>query len=72
MDEKEQKIQASKIIIQAMKDCEMMKIDPYITIGSFIDEIIKKLSLQNEDEKIGKFLESIADKVKSGIYRRKD
>lgn len=55
-----------------MKDCEMKKIDPYITIGAFIDEIIRKLSLQNEDEKIGKFLESVADKVKSGIYRRKD
>lgn len=71
MDEKEQKKQASKIIIQAMQDCEMKKIDPYITIGAFIDEIIRKLSLQNEDEKIGKFLESIAEKVKSGIYRRK-
>ena len=70
MNEKEQKKKASKIVIKAMEDCEMIKIDPYITIGAFIDEIIKKLSLRNDDDKIGMFLESIAEKVRSGIYRR--
>ena len=72
MDEKEQKRQASQIVIKAMKDCEIRKIDPYVTIGAFIDEIIRKLSLQNEDEKISKFLESIAEKVRTGIYRKKN
>jgi len=47
------------------------KINPYIAIGAFIDEVIRELSLQNNDEKIAKFLISVAEKVKMGIYRKK-
>ena len=41
------------------------------TIGAFIDEVIRELSLQNTDEKISEFLINISAKVKSGIYRKK-
>ena len=47
------------------------KINPYIAIGAFIDEVIRELSLQNTDDKIAKFLISVAEKVKAGIYRKK-
>ena len=47
------------------------KINPYIAIGAFIDEVIRELSSQNTDEKISEFLISISEKVKMGIYRKK-
>ena len=46
------------------------KINPYIAIGAFIDEVIRELSTQNSDDKISEFLVNIAGKVKSGIYRK--
>ena len=54
----------------AIEECRKKKINPYIAIGAFIDEIIRELSTQNTDIKVAKFLESIAEKVKSGIYRK--
>ena len=70
MNEIKQKKVASQIVIKAMVDCGKEKIDPYITIGAFIDETIRELSKQNEDDKIADFLENIAIKVRSGIYRK--
>lgn len=70
MNEIEQKKLASKIVLAAMKKCNESKIDPYIRIGAFIDEVIRELTKQNDDEKIARFLETIAEKVKDGIYRK--
>lgn len=53
-----------------MADCGKEKIDPYITIGAFIDETIRELSKQNDDDKVASFLESMAAKVRSGIYNK--
>ena len=71
MNEKEQKKLASAIVLKAREECRKKRIDPYIAIGTFIDEIIRELSTVNSDEKISEFLVSIAGKVKSGIYRDK-
>lgn len=71
MEEIEQKKKASMIVREAMKKTRGEKIDPYIAIGAFIDEIIRELSKQNEAEKISKFLENIAEKVRMGIYEKK-
>ena len=69
MDENEQKKLASSIVLKARAECRRNKINPYIAIGAFIDEIIRELSTQNTDEKISDFLKSVAQKVKSGVYR---
>tara|TARA_B100001093_G_C25957842_1_gene647780 strand:- start:170 stop:388 length:219 start_codon:yes stop_codon:yes gene_type:complete len=71
MSEIEQKRKASSIVIKAMMESKKEMIDPYISIGAFIDETIRELSKQNEDEKIARFLESIAEKVRLGIYSKK-
>ena len=71
MNETEQKKLASKIVLKAIKSCNEKGIDPYIRIGAFIDEVIRELAKQNDDQKIAKFLETIAEKVKNGIYRKK-
>ena len=71
MNEIQQKKMASKIVLKAMMESRKESIDPYISIGAFIDETIRELSKQNSDEKIAKFLESIAAKVRTGIYRKK-
>ncbi len=71
MDEIDQKKRASSIVRAAMLKTTQDAIDPYISIGAFIDETIRELSKQNSDEKIAKFLESIAAKVRTGIYRKK-
>ena len=70
MNETAQKKQASLIVRNAMIKTQEEKIDPYIAIGAFIDETIRELSKQNSDENISMFLESIAEKVRSGIYRK--
>lgn len=71
MTETKQKKLASSIVLKAMMETREKKIDPYISIGAFIDETIRELSRQNDDEKIASFLESIAEKVRTGIYRKK-
>ena len=71
MNEIEQKKRASLIVRKAMTQTQNDKIDPYISIGAFIDETIKELSKQNSDEKIASFLESIAEKVRMGIYSKR-
>ena len=71
MEEIEQKKKASMIVREAMTKTKSEKIDPYIAIGAFIDEVIRELSKQNEAEKISKFLENIAEKVRMGIYEEK-
>ena len=71
MSENEQKKMASAIVLKATSECTKKKINPYIAIGAFIDEVIRELSLQNTDDKIAKFLISVAEKVKTGIYRKK-
>jgi len=71
MNENEQKKIASAIVLKARAECRKKKINPYIAIGAFIDEVIRELSLQNTDDKIAKFLTSVAEKVKMGIYRKK-
>ena len=70
MNENEQKKIASAIVLKARAECRKKKINPYIAIGAFIDEVIRELSTQNSDEKISEFLVNIAGKVKSGIYRK--
>ncbi len=71
MNEIEQKKRASLIVRKAMTQTQHDEIDPYISIGAFIDETIKELSKQNSDEKIASFLESIAEKVRMGIYSKR-
>ena len=71
MNEKEQKKIASAIVLKAREECRLKEINPYIAIGAFIDETIRELSKQNEDEKIARFLESIAEKIRLGIYSKK-
>ena len=71
MNEIEQKKKASSIVREAIRKTQEFDIDPYISIGAFIDETIRELSKQNSDERISKFLESIAEKVRTGIYSKK-
>ena len=71
MEEKNQKKIASAIVLKAREECRKKKIDPYIAIGAFIDEIIRELSTLNSDEKVSEFLVSIAGKVKLGMYKKK-
>ena len=69
-DDKEKKI-ASSIVLKARSECREKKINPYVAIGAFIDEVIKELITLNSDKKVAEFLESIAKKVRTGIYRKK-
>ncbi len=55
MNEHEQKKIASEIVLRARAECRKKKINPYIAIGAFIDEVIKELTTQNTDQKIAKF-----------------
>ena len=71
MNEDEQKKIASTIVLKARDECRKKKINPYIAIGAFIDEIIRELSIRNKDDSIAGFLESVAQKVRSGLYRKK-
>ena len=71
MDEKKQKKIASSIVLKARSECREKRIDSYITIGAFIDEIIRELITSNSDEKVASFLESLAKKVRNGVYRKK-
>ena len=71
MNEKEQKKLASAIVLKAREECRKKKINPYIAVGAFIDEIIKELSMVNSDDKVAEFLVKIASKVKSGMFKKK-
>ncbi len=71
MDEIEQKKKASAIVREAIRKTQDFNIDPYISIGAFIDETIRELSKQNSDERIAIFLENIGEKVRMGIYSKK-
>ena len=71
MSENKEKKIASSIVLKARKECEERKINSYIAIGAFIDEVIKELINLNSDEKVANFLESIAKKVRMGVYRKK-
>ena len=42
MDEKQQKKLASAIVLKAREECRKKKIDPYIAVGAFIDETIRR------------------------------
>ena len=62
MNESEQK---NSIIncFKAKANVERKKINPYIAIGAFIDEVIRELSTQKiQDQKISEFLINIAGK----------
>ncbi len=72
MDLKDQKKIASAIVLKAREECRKKKIDPYVAVGAFIDEIIKELSIVNSNDKVSDFLISIAGKVKSGMFKKKD
>ena len=71
MSENKEKKIASSIVLKARTECRKRKINSYIAIGAFIDEVIKELITLNSDEKVAKFLESIAKKVRMGVYRKK-
>ncbi len=71
MSENKEKKIASLIVSKARSKCREKKINSYIAIGAFIDEVIKELVTLNSDEKVAKFLESVAKKVRMGIYRKK-
>ena len=71
MSENKEKKIASLIVLKARSECREKKINSYIAIGAFIDEVIKELVTLNSDEKVAKFLESVAKKVRMGIYRKK-
>jgi len=71
MSENKEKKIASSIVSKARSECREKKINSYIAIGAFIDEVIKELVTLNSDEKVAKFLESVAKKVRMGVYRKK-
>ena len=71
MSENKEKKIASLIVSKARSECRDKKINSYIAIGAFIDEVIKELVTLNSDEKVAKFLESVAKKVRMGVYRRR-
>ena len=71
MSENKEKKIASLIVSKARSECREKKINSYIAIGAFIDEVIKELVTLNSDEKVTKFLESVAKKVRMGVYRKK-
>ena len=71
MSENKEKKIASLIVLKARSECREKKIDSYIAIGAFIDEVIKELVTLNSDEKVAEFLESVAKKVRMGVYRKK-
>ena len=71
MNENKEKKIASLIVSKARSECREKKINSYIAIGAFIDEVIKELVTLNSDEKVAKFLESVAKKVRMGVYRKK-
>ena len=71
MSENKEKKIASLIVSKARSECREKKINSYIAIGAFIDEVIKELVTLNSDEKVAKFLESVAKKVRMGVYRNK-
>ena len=71
MSENKEKKIASLIVSKARSECREKKINSYIAIGAFIDEVIKELITLNSDEKVAKFLESVAKKVRMGVYRKK-
>ena len=71
MSENKEKKIASLIVSKARSECREKKINSYIAIGAFIDEVIKELVTLNSDEKVAKFLESVAKKVMMGVYRKK-
>jgi transcriptional regulatory protein LevR len=71
MSENKEKKIASLIVSKARSECREKKINSYIAIGAFIDEVIKELVTLNSDEKVAKFLESVAKKVRMGVYRKK-
>ena len=71
MSENKEKKIASSIVLKARIECKERKINSYIAIGAFIDEVIKELITLNSDEKVANFLESIAKKVRMGVYRKK-
>ena len=71
MSENKEKKIASLIVSKARSECTEKKINSYIAIGAFIDEVIKELVTLNSDEKVAKCLESIAKKVRMGVYRKK-
>ena len=71
MSENKEKKIASLIVSKARSECREKKINSYIAIGAFIDEVIKELVTLDSDEKVAKFLESVAKKVRMGVYRKK-
>ena len=71
MGEIEDKKKASLLVLEAMMKMRNEKINPYIAIGAFIDEVIRELAKQNDDNKIALFLENIAEKVRQAIYSKK-
>ena len=71
MSENKEKKIASLIVSKARSECREKKINSYIAIGAFIDEVIKELVTLNSDEEVAKFLESVAKKVRMGVYRKK-
>ena len=71
MSENKKKKIASSIVLKARSECREKKINSYIAIGAFIDEVIKELTTLNSDEKVAEFLESVAKKVRMGVYRKK-
>ena len=71
MSENKEKKIASSIVLRARSECREKKINSYIAIGAFIDEVIKELTTLNSDEKVAEFLESVAKKVRMGVYRKK-
>ena len=71
MSENKEKKIASSIVLKARSECREKKINSYIAIGAFVDEVIKELTALNSDEKVAEFLESVAKKVRMGVYRKK-
>lgn len=70
MDEAEieSKKKALEIVARAFGECEASEISGLIAVGAFLDHIIAHLVSMNDRDMTSQFLESLAGKVRQGIY----
>ena len=64
----ESKRKALEIVARAFGECETAQIPGLIAVGAFLDHIIAHLVSMNDRELTSQFLESLAGKVRQGIY----
>jgi len=64
----ESKRKALEIVARAFGECETAGVSGLIAVGAFLDHIIAHLASMNDRDMTSQFLESLAGKVRQGIY----